>query len=48
MKKFAELVAAKSGDKMKVKLFLGGTLGSDQAVVTSSVQGGTIEMAVMN
>lgn len=47
MKKFAELVAAKSGDKIKVKLFLGGTLGSDQAV-TSSVQGGTIEMAVMN
>ena len=47
MKKFAELVAAKSGDKIKVKLFLGGTLGSDQAVM-SSVQGGTIEMAVMN
>lgn len=47
MKRFAELVAAKSGDKIKVKLFLGGTLGSDQAV-TSSVQGGTIEMAVMN
>ncbi|WP_280151852.1 TRAP transporter substrate-binding protein [Piscinibacter sp. XHJ-5] len=47
MKKFAELVAAKSGDKIKVKLFLGGALGSDQAV-TSSVQGGTIEMAVMN
>lgn len=47
MKKFADLVAARSGDKIKVKLFLGGTLGSDQAV-TSSVQGGTIEMAVMN
>jgi tripartite ATP-independent transporter DctP family solute receptor len=47
MKKFAELVAARSGGKIKVNLFLGGTLGSDQAV-TSSVQGGTIEMAVMN
>ena len=47
MKKFAEIVAAKSGGKMKVNLFLGGTLGSDQAV-TSSVQGGTLEMSVMN
>jgi tripartite ATP-independent transporter DctP family solute receptor len=32
---------------MQVKLFLGGTLGSDQAIV-SSVQGGTVEMSVMN
>ncbi len=47
MKKFAEAVAAKSGGKMKVSLFLGGTLGSDQAVV-SSLKGGTVEMAVMN
>jgi len=47
MKKFAELVTAKSGGKIKVNLFLGGTLGSDQAV-TSSVQGGTVEMSVMN
>jgi len=47
MKMFAELVAAKSGGKIKVNMFLGGTLGSDQAV-TSSVQGGTVEMAVMN
>jgi TRAP-type transport system periplasmic protein len=47
MKRFAELVAAKSGGKIKVNLFLAGALGSDQAV-TSSVQGGTIEMAVMN
>ena len=47
MKKFAEIVAAKSGGKMKVNLFLGSTLGSDQAV-TSSVQGGTVEMSVMN
>jgi tripartite ATP-independent transporter DctP family solute receptor len=47
MKKFAELVQAKSGGKIKVNLFLGGTLGSDQAIV-SSLQGGTVEMAVMN
>jgi TRAP-type transport system periplasmic protein len=47
MKKFADLVAAKSGGKIKVNLFLGGTLGSDQAVL-SSVQGGTVEMSVMN
>lgn len=47
MKKFAEIVAAKSGGKMKVNLFLNGTLGSDQAVV-SAIKGGTIEMAVMN
>ena len=47
MKKFADLVAAKSGGKMKVNVFLNGTLGSDQAV-TTSVQGGTVEMAVLN
>lgn len=47
MKKFADLVAAKSGGKMKVNLFLSGALGSDQAV-TTSIQGGTVEMSVMN
>ncbi|PIT76080.1 DctP family TRAP transporter solute-binding subunit [Limnohabitans sp. JirII-31] len=47
MKAFAESVAAKSGGKIKVQLFLNGALGSDQAVV-SSLKGGTIEMAVMN
>ena len=47
MKAFAESVAAKSGGKIKVQLFLNGALGSDQAVV-SSIKGGTIEMAVMN
>jgi TRAP-type transport system periplasmic protein len=47
MKKFADLVAAKSGGKMKVNLFFGGTLGSDQAI-TTSIQGGTVEMSVMN
>ena len=47
MDKFAELVAAKSGGKLVVKVFAGGTLGSDQANV-SSLQGGTLEMASMN
>ena len=47
MKKFSELVAAKSGGKMQVKLFIGGVLGSDQANV-SAIQGGTLDMAVMN
>lgn len=47
MEKFAELVAAKSGGKLKVNLFPGGTLGSDQANV-SAIQGGTLEMASMN
>jgi TRAP-type transport system periplasmic protein len=47
MKKFADLVAAKSGGKIKVNLFLAGALGSDQSVV-SAMKGGTIEMSVMN
>jgi TRAP-type transport system periplasmic protein len=47
MKKFSELVTAKSGGKIKVQLYLAGVLGSDQANV-SAIQGGTLEMAVMN
>ena len=47
MEKFAEIVAAKSGGKMKVNLFPGGVLGSDQANV-SAVQGGTLDMVVLN
>jgi tripartite ATP-independent transporter DctP family solute receptor len=47
MQKFADAVAAKSGGKIKVQLFLNGTLGSDQATL-SSIKGGTVEMAVMN
>jgi tripartite ATP-independent transporter DctP family solute receptor len=47
MEKFAELVDQKSGGKMKVQVFPGGALGSDQANV-SSLQGGTLEMASMN
>ncbi len=45
--KFADLVAAKSGGKIKVKLFPGGQLGGDVQTV-SAVQGGTIEMTVLN
>lgn len=45
--KFAELVAAKSGGKLKINLFPGGVLGGDQANV-SALQGGTLEMVVMN
>jgi tripartite ATP-independent transporter DctP family solute receptor len=45
--KFAELVAAKSGGKLKVNVFPGGTLGSDQANV-SAVQGGTLEAVLLN
>ena len=47
MEKFAEIVQAKSGGKIKVNLFPGGALGSDQANV-SAIQGGTLEMASMN
>ena len=47
MEKFAELVDQKSGGKLKVQVFPGGTLGSDQANV-SALQGGTLEMASMN
>lgn len=47
MEKFAELVEARSGGKLKVNVFPGGALGSDQANV-SALQGGTLEMASMN
>lgn len=47
MEKFAEIVAAKSGGKLKVNVFPGGALGGDQANV-SALQGGTLEMAAMN
>lgn len=47
MDKFAELVEQKSGGKLKVNVFPGGALGSDQANV-SALQGGTLEMASMN
>jgi tripartite ATP-independent transporter DctP family solute receptor len=47
MEKFKEVVETKSGGKIKVNLFLGGALGSDQANV-SALQGGTLEMVSMN
>jgi TRAP-type transport system periplasmic protein len=45
--KFAELVAAKSGGKLKVNVFAGGVLGGDAANV-SALQGGTLEMLMLN
>ena len=45
--KFAELVAAKSGGKMKINVFPGGVLGGDASNV-SALQGGTIEIVVLN
>lgn len=45
--KFSELVAAKSGGKLKVNVFPGGTLGGDAANV-SALQGGTIEFVMLN
>ncbi len=47
MERFAELVESRSGGKLKVQIFPGGALGSDQANV-SALQGGTLEMAAMN
>jgi TRAP-type transport system periplasmic protein len=45
--KFSELVGAKSGGKMKVNIFPGGTLGGDAPNV-SALQGGTIEFVLLN
>jgi len=45
MNRFAELVAAKSGGKIKVKTYFGGTLGNDVTFV-SQLQGGVLEMAI--
>ena len=45
--KFAELVQARSGGKIKVNLFPGGVLGGDAPTV-SALQGGTVEMTVLN
>jgi len=45
--RFAEIVAAKSGGKLKVSVFPGGVLGSDAQTV-SAVQAGTVEMTVLN
>ncbi len=45
--KFADLIKEKSGGKIKVRVFAGGVLGGDQQTV-SAVQGGTIQMTVLN
>jgi tripartite ATP-independent transporter DctP family solute receptor len=45
--KFCELLEKKSGGKMKAKMFGSGSLGKDTAVV-SSMQGGVIDMGIMN
>ena len=47
MEKFKEIVEKNSGGKLKVNVFPGGALGSDQANV-SAIQGGSLEMAAMN
>ena len=47
MEKFADTVQAKTGNKIKVQLFPGGVLGGDAPNI-SALQGGTIEMVVMN
>ena len=47
MERFAEIVKEKSGGKIEVKLFPGGTLGGDVQTL-ASIQGGTVEMSVMN
>jgi tripartite ATP-independent transporter DctP family solute receptor len=47
MEKFAEIVTAKSGGKIKINLFPGGVLGGDAPNV-SALQGGTIDMVVLN
>lgn len=45
--KFAELMSAKSGGRIKSKLFPGATLGGDAQVI-SSLQGGTIDFTVVS
>lgn len=45
-KRFSEVVAQKSGGKLSIKLYPGGTLGGE-AVMASAMQGGTVEMSMM-
>jgi tripartite ATP-independent transporter DctP family solute receptor len=47
MEKFAEVVAARSGGKIKVSMFPGGVLGGDAQNV-SALQGGTIDVVSLN
>ena len=44
--RFADLVQQKTGGKIQVKLFPGGTLGGDQQTL-SALQGGILDMAMM-
>lgn len=46
-KRFAELVAQKSGGKINVQLYPAGVLGGDLQVI-SSLQGGTVEMTAVS
>ena len=46
-KRFAEIVAAKSGGKMTVRVFPGGTLGGDLQSI-SALQGGTVDMTMVS
>jgi tripartite ATP-independent transporter DctP family solute receptor len=45
--KFADLVAQKSGNKMKVSTYGSGTLGGDAQVI-SSLQGGVVDMTMVS
>ena len=45
-KRFADIVGQKSGGKLKVRIYAGGSLGGE-AVVASAMQGGTVEMSAM-
>jgi TRAP-type transport system periplasmic protein len=45
--RFAEIVGKKSGGKMTVKVYPGGTLGGDAAVI-SSLQGGTVDATIVS
>jgi tripartite ATP-independent transporter DctP family solute receptor len=45
VKRFADIVGQKSGGKLKVRLFAGGTLGNDVTMI-SALRGGTQEMTV--
>lgn len=45
LNKFGELLGKKSGGKLKVKVYPGGTLGNDVSM-TAAVQGGVQEMAI--
>ena len=45
-KRFAELIAQRSGGKIKVRIYPGGTLGGELQVA-SAMQGGTVEVSMM-